>query len=159
MDVKPEADVKSKEDVQPNVDVKPNADARQEEQKGGTSQGTDAEAAGQEAAGQAVNSTAYTEIQDYNTPLAGPDTVLTIRSVDKAAELTFLKTGKYEIKSPDGSDGGRFEKEDGQIVLTSETGKKMFIGQDGRLEYSVGNINAVFEFTPAIVEMLIAVVK
>lgn len=85
--------------------------------------------------------------------------LLKIKDKSGKAELAFRNVGKFEIKSPDGNDEGSFGMEDGKIVLTSQTGKKMNIGQDGKLEYVVGDQTYEFKFGEADLEKLAAVKK
>ena len=85
--------------------------------------------------------------------------LLKIKDKSGKTELAFRNVGKFEIKSPDGNDEGSFGMEDGKIVLTSQTGKKMNIGQDGKLEYVVGDQTYEFKFGEADLEKLAAVKK
>ncbi len=82
--------------------------------------------------------------------------LLKIKDKSGKAELAFRNVGKYEIKSPDGNDEGSFGMEDGKIVLTSQTGKKMTI-EDGILAYVVGDQTYEFKFGEADLEKLAAV--
>ncbi|MER1994585.1 MAG: hypothetical protein ABS897_11160, partial [Eubacteriales bacterium] len=152
--------VPSEEQTEAKPEVKPaeeKVESKQEAKTDEPKQEAGTEASGQAVAAQTADNAVYTEISDYNTPLAGPKTVLTIRDKSGKAELAFRNVGKYEIKSPDGNDEGSFGMEDGKIVLTSQTGKKMNIGQDGKLEYVIGNTNYEFKFGAADLEKLAAV--
>ncbi len=106
---------------------------------------------------EAVQTVADTTSTIATTGTATVYNLLKIKDTSGKAELAFRNVGKYEIKSPDGNDEGSFGMEDGKIVLTSQTGKKMNIGQDGKLEYVIGNQTYEFKFGEADLEKLAAV--
>ena len=146
-------EVKPDEKPEEKPEVKP--EDKPKEEKVESKQNTKTDEPKQEAT-QTVADTASTIA---TTGTATVYNLLKIKDKSGKAELAFRNVGKYEIKSPDGNDEGSFGMEDGKIVLTSQTGKKMNIGQDGKLEYVIGNQTYEFKFGEADLEKLAAVKK
>jgi hypothetical protein len=156
---KPEVKPEDKPEVQPVVPSEEQTEAKPEEKPKEEKVESKQEAKTDEPKQEATQTVADTTSTIATTGTATVYNLLKIKDTSGKAELAFRNVGKYEIKSPDGNDEGTFGMEDGKIVLTSQTGKKMNIGQDGKLEYVVGNQTYEFKFGEADLEKLAAVKK
>jgi len=156
---KPEVKPEDKPAEQPVVPAKEETEAKPEDKPKEEKVESKQEAKTDEPKQEATQTVADTTSTIATTGTATVYNLLKIKDKSGKAELAFRNVGKYEIKSPDGNDEGSFGMEDGKIVLTSQTGKKMNIGQDGKLEYVIGNQTYEFKFGEADLEKLAAVKK